>query len=43
MLFDFAVNGHLEPKETVGFVTVSKISFLGCGGEVHFLSKRIIL
>jgi hypothetical protein len=43
MLFEIAVNGELDPREKVGFITASKISFLVCADEVNFLSKRKIL
>jgi len=43
MLFEFAVNGKLDPREAVGFVTASKISFVVCAEEVNFLSKSKIL
>jgi hypothetical protein len=42
MLFEFGVNGHLDPRETVWFETATRMSFMAYGDEVNLLSKNKI-
>jgi hypothetical protein len=42
MLLGFGVNGQLDPRETVWFVTASNMSFMVYADEINLLSKSKI-